>query len=125
MSYRQVTERGYIMDVTLDSLMAGFSSDDIRRSDRLAAGTEFYELSRLNLEVCKVFRVYLHGDTEEEKQKGYKEALQLLKVYREYCFQRGEGGKAHYEGLIEGSYRNKDAHKHSFAFAFYSLYKNI
>lgn len=118
------------MGVTLDNLMAGFSSDDIRRADRLAAGTEFYglhkdELSRLNLEVCKAFRVYMGGDTEEERQDGYREALRRLQVYREYCFQRGKGGKAHYEGLEERAYRNSDAPKHSFAFAFYSLYKNI
>lgn len=118
------------MDVTLDSLMAGFSSDDIVRSDRIGHGTEFYgrhkdELSRMNLEVCKAFRAYLHGDTEAERQDGYRKALQRLKVYREYCFQHGKGGKAHYEGLEERAYRSSDAHKHSFAFAFYSLYKNI
>lgn len=117
------------MGATLDNLMAGFSSDDIRRADRLAAGTEFYglhkdELSRLNLEVCKAFRLYLYGNIEE-KQNGYKEALQRLKVYRDYCFHHGEGGKAHYEGLEERAYRYKDSSKHSFGFAFYSLCKNI
>lgn len=98
--------------------------------ERIVLSAEFYsqyseDLSALSLEVCKAFRVYLYGDTEEEKQNGYREALQLLEVYREYCFQHGEGGKAHYEGLEERAYRYKDSSKHSFGFAFYSLYKNI
>lgn len=119
------------MNMTLDHLMAGFSKNDIARADRIAAGTEFYslhsaDLHALDLEVCKAFRIYLHGTTEEERQKGYQDALQLLKTYRDYCYQGGEGGKAHYTDLEARAYKYKDGSKHSFGYAFYILtLKNI
>lgn len=119
------------MNMNLDQLMAGFSKNDIARADRIAAGTEFYslhnaDLHALDLEVCKAFRIYLHGTTEEERQEGYKDALQRLSGYREYCYRGGEGGKAHYEDLEARAYRYKDGSKHSFGYAFYVLtLKNI
>lgn len=119
------------MEVALDQLMSGFSKEDLSKANRIATGTEFYgshnkELHTLDLEVCKAFRVYLHGSTVEERQEGYQEALQRLKIYREYCYSCGEGGKAHYADLEAKAYRYQDASKHSFGYAFYVLTsKNI
>jgi len=74
------------------------------KGERIVLSGEFQaeygqQLSDLSLMVCQAFRLYLHGNNEE-RQKGYQDALQRLKDYREFCLQRGVSGKIHYEDLI-------------------------
>lgn len=100
------------------------------KGERIVLSAEFsaehsQKLSDLSLKVCQAFRLYLHGDTDTIKKNGYKEALQRLRDYREYCFQQGRSGVIHYEEFESKAHGYSDAHKHSFGFALYSLYKNI
>lgn len=100
------------------------------KGEAIAMGTDFYgsylqQLEDRKTEVCKALRQYLKGDTSEERQEGYQGALQLMVLYRDYCYSHGEAGRAYYDDLVAGADRYSESRVPSFGYAVYLLAKDI